>query len=177
MHRKPPWYLVGCAVMLLALASLGGCQTAPVTASQRGPEATAEGGVTPTAPVDQHGVLIVAPTVVFAGATADGKVPGITITVGPQANGDVKGSGRLETGPQTDSKTLTQTSTPTQTNDLSGVLKAAEDFLATVNPASDAGKLAQAAVEAAKSGKVSEAKATLDKAKAASTAPPAPGSP
>jgi hypothetical protein len=118
--------------------------------------------------VDQHGVLIVSPTVVMSGPTApDGKLPTVTITVGPQANGDVKGLGKQEGGAQTSTNTSTQSSNPTQDVDPEAVAKAAGELLATVAPASDAATLATAALDAARAGDGPKARELLAKAKAA----------
>lgn len=173
------------SVLVLAIAALtgaavvGGCQSAPQVAPQRGPDGGAQTSpISPSAPVDQHGVLIVSPTVVMAGpAATDGKPPTVTITVGPQANGDVKGLGKQEGGAQTSSNTSTQSSSPTQDVSVSpeAIAKAAGDLLATVAPGSDAAKLAQAAIDAARGGDVTKAKDLLTRAKAAGERAPTGG--
>ena len=162
---------LGVAVLLAAAALAGGCQSAPQVASARGPESGAlTGGVMPSAPVDQHGSLIVAPTVVVTGAAAaDGKMPTVTVTVGPHADGDVRALGRQEGGAQSATQGATQTSTPTQTTsiDPAAIAKAAGELLATVTPGGEAAKLAQAAADAAGAGKGAEAAELLTKAKSA----------
>jgi hypothetical protein len=161
--------LVLALVALAGAAVVGGCQSAPQVAPQRGPDGGAQTSpISPSAPVDQHGVLIVSPTVVMSGPTApDGKLPTVTITVGPQANGDVKGLGKQEGGAQTSSNTTTQSSSPTQDVSPESVAKAAGELLATAAPGSDAAKLAQAAIDAARAGDAAKAKELLGKAAAA----------
>src|SRR5262245_8371814 len=149
--------VVSALVLALAGAAVvGGCQSAPQIAPQRGPDGGAQTSpISPSAPVDQHGVLIVSPTVVMAGPAAqDGKLPTVPVTVGPQANGDVKGLGKQEGGAQSSTNTTTQSSSPTQDVSPEAIAKAAGDLLATVAPGSDAAKLAQAALDAARSGVV-----------------------
>lgn len=167
------------SVLVLALAALagaaavGGCQSAPQVAPQRGSDGGAQTNpISPSAPVDQHGVLIVAPTVVMAGpGAADGKLPDVTITVDPQANGDVKGLGKQEGGAQTSTNTSTQSSSPTQDVSPEAVAKAAGDLLATVAPGSDAARLAQAAIDAARAGDEAKGRGLLERAKAAAVRP------
>jgi hypothetical protein len=158
------------SALVLALVGLAAaaCQSAPQVAPQRGPDGGAQSSpITPSAPVDQHGVLIVSPTVVMAGPTAaDGKLPTVTITVGPQANGDVKGLGKQEGGAQTSTNTSTQSSSLTQDVSPEAVAKAAGDLLAAVAPGSEAARLAQAAVDTARGGDVATARELLVKAKA-----------
>ena len=168
------------SALVLAIAAgvlAGGCQSAPQVAPQHGPDGGAQTSpISPSAPVDQHGVLIVSPTVVLAGpGSADGKLPNVTITVGPQANGDVKGLGKQEGGAQTSSNTLSQTSSPSQVVDPEAVAKAATDLLATVAPGGEAANLATAALDAARSGDGSKAKDLLAKAKAVAGKTPADG--
>jgi hypothetical protein len=160
--------VLALAIAVGALAVLGGCQSAPQVAPQRGPDSGAQSSpITPSAPVDQHGVLIVSPTVVMAGpGSPDGKLPTVTITVGPQANGDVKGLGKQEGGAQSSSNTLSQTSSPTQDVNPEAVAKAATDLLATVAPASEAANLATAALDAARAGDGSKAKELVARARA-----------
>ncbi|MCE9635825.1 MAG: hypothetical protein K8T90_08980 [Planctomycetes bacterium] len=159
------------SVLVLALVGIAAaaCQSAPQVAPQRGPDGGAQSSpITPSAPVDQHGVLIVSPTVVLAGATAgDGKLPTVTITVGPQANGDVKGLGKQEGGAQSSANTLTQTSGPTQdvTVSAEAIAKAAGELLATVSPGSEAANLATAAIEAARVGDAAKARQLIAKAR------------
>ena len=160
------------SALVLAIAAgvlAGGCQSAPQVAPQHGPDGGAQTSpISPSAPVDQHGVLVVSPTVVMAGpGSSDGKLPNVTITVGPQANGDVKGLGKQEGGAQTSSNTLSQTSSPSQVVDPEAVAKAATDLLATVAPGGEAANLATAALDAARAGDASKAKELLAKAKAA----------
>lgn len=162
------------SVLVLALAVLagaavvGGCQSAPQVAPQRGPDGGAQTSpISPSAPVDQHGVLIVAPTVVMAGAAeADGRLPSVTITVGPQANGDVKGLGKQEGGAQTSTNTSTQSSSMTQDVSPEAVAKAAGDVLAAVAPGSEAARFARAAIDTARGGDVATARELLARAKA-----------
>ena len=160
--------------VLIAVALAVGCQSAPQVAPQRGPDGGAQSSpIMPSAPVDQHGVLIVSPTVVIAGPTAgDGKLPTVTITVGPQANGDVKGLGKQEGGAQSSANTLTQSSSPTQDVSVSpeAVAKAAAELLATVTPGSEAANLAAAALDAARVGDAVRANDLIGKAKVASRA-------
>ena len=160
------------SALVLAIAAVGlaaGCQSAPQVAPQRGPDGGAQTSpISPSAPVDQHGVLIVSPTVVLSGATAaDGKLPTVTVTVGPQANGDVKGLGKQEGGAQSSSNTNTQTSSPSQIVDPEAIAKAAGDLLATVAPGSDAAKLAVEALDAAKAGDGAKGSALLARARGA----------
>jgi hypothetical protein len=162
------------SVLVLALVGLAAaaCQSAPQVAPQRGPDGGAQTSpISPSAPVDQHGVLIVSPTVVMAGPTAaDGKLPTVTITVGPAANGDVKGLGKQEGGAQSSANTLTQSSSPTQDVSPEAIAKAAGELLATVAPGSEAANLATAAIEAARTGNGAKARELLAKAKAAGDA-------
>jgi len=161
------------SVLVLALVGLAaaGCQSAPQVAPQRGPDGGAQSSpITPSAPVDQHGVLIVSPTVVMAGPQGgDGKLPTVTITVGPAANGDVKGLGKQEGGAQSSANTLTQSNSPTQDVSVSpeAIAKAAGELLATVTPGSEAANLATAALDAARSGDAAKAKDLLGKARSA----------
>ena len=161
--------LVLALVALAGAAVVGGCQSAPQVAPQRGPDSGAQTSpISPSAPVDQHGVLIVSPTVVMSGsAAADGKVPTVTITVGPQANGDVKGLGKQEGGAQSSTNTLSQSNSPTQDVSVSpeAIAKAADELLATVAPGSEAANLATAAIDAARSGDGAKAKDLLAKAR------------
>ena len=161
------------SALVLALVGLaaGACQSAPQVAPQRGPDGGAQTSpISPSAPVDQHGVLIVSPTVVMAGPTAaDGKLPTVTITVGPQANGDVKGLGKQEGGAQSSANTLTQSSSPTQDVSVGpeAIAKAAGELLATVPAGSEAANLATAAIDAARAGDAAKAKDLLGKARVA----------
>ncbi|MCE9635828.1 MAG: hypothetical protein K8T90_08995 [Planctomycetes bacterium] len=147
---------VSALVLALVGFAAGACQSAPKVAPQRGPDGGAQSSpITLSAPVDQQGVLIVSPTVVMAGPTAaDGKLPTVTITVGPAANGDVKGLGKQEGGAQSSANTLTQTSSPTQdvSESPEAFAKAAGELLATVAPGSEAANLATAAIDAARAG-------------------------
>ncbi|MCE9637853.1 MAG: hypothetical protein K8T90_19305 [Planctomycetes bacterium] len=165
---------VSVLVLAIAIAVVGvaaGCQSAPQVAPQRGPDSGAQTSpISPSAPVDQHGVLIVSPTVVMAGpSSADGKLPTVTITVGPAANGDVKGLGKQEGGAQSSANTLTQQNSPTQDVSVSpeAIAKAAGELLATVAPGSEAANLATAALDATRAGDAAKAKDLLGKAKVA----------
>lgn len=170
-------------VPILPLVLLAACATAPATNAQSSEVAGPSTGSRATSPTDQYqpSVNVGGSSVIFTPGSitpgADGKGGSVTINInnGPHASadGDVKGYGKSE-GAATDSgaKTSTQTPSATQSNDLSGALAAAEEFLKTVNPASEAGKLAKAAVDAANAKKLDESKALLAKAKAASTIGP-----
>lgn len=166
------------SVMLLLFCIVGfspGCAAATPVNQQGGAESATSSPIHTEAPVGQEHTneraVIIAPTIVMpAAGTADGKTPAMSITVliGAKSDGDAKGQGKSESGPQTDSKTSEQKADATQTTDLSGLVKAAQDYLATVNPTSAAGVLAKRAIGA---GNVTDTKRLLDEAKKASTDP------
>lgn len=170
--RRLASVLVLVSAVLGVAAVVGGCQSAPQVAPQRGPDGGAQTSpISPSAPVDQHGVLIVSPTVVMAVPNApNGRLPTVTITVGPQANGDVKGLGKQEGGAQTSTNSTTQSSSPSQVVNPEALAKAATELLATVAPGSEAAKLAKAALDAARTGAGTKANELLAKAKAAAGA-------
>lgn len=165
------------SVLVLAVAALagaavvGGCQRARQIALQRGPDGGAlTSMLSPSAPVDLHGVPIVSPTVAMAGPIApDGKRPTATITVGPQANGDTKGRGKQEGRAQRSANTSTQSSGRTQDLGPEAVAKTAGERLATGAPGSEAAKRTQAVIGAARTGDASKAKELLAGARASAS--------